>query len=138
MNGPVAGVIAVLGRVLLSAIFLMSAVNHALNYSGTVGYMAAEGVPMPSVLLAIGLVFMIVGGLSLLLGVYGQWGAMLLILFLILANFFFHDFWNVPEEQVQNQMIHFMKNTAIMGALLLIVAVGTGPWSLTQSKSAAP
>lgn len=44
----------------------------------------------------------------------------MLIVFTILATFFFHNFWAVPPEQFQMQLIQFLKNVAIIGGLLLV------------------
>jgi putative oxidoreductase len=56
----------------------------------------------------------------------------------VLATYYFHDFWTVTDPQVkQEQMIQFMKNLAMMGAMVLIIANGTGPMSLDERTSAS-
>ena len=54
----------------------------------------------------------------------------LLLIFLGLATYYFHNFWDItnPEEQAQ-QMAHFLKNVSMMGTMLFIMAVGAGPFS---------
>ena len=112
-------------------IFLMSAVGNKIpQFSSVTQYMASEGVPAPQVMLAGAIVFLIAGGLSILLGFYARVGAVLLFTFLVLATYFFHDFWTMEGEVVQGQMIHFMKNLSMMGTMLFIMAVGSGPMSL--------
>ena len=62
-------------------------------------------------------------------------GATLLLVFLVLATYYFHDFWTFEGQDQQMQMIQFMKNMALMGAMLFIIANGPGPWSLDNRKS---
>jgi putative oxidoreductase len=131
MQNPLQGIITVIARVLLCVIFLMSSLGNKIpNFSGVAKYMASEGVPAPQIMLAGAIVFLIVGSLSVVLGFKARIGAGLLLIFLVLATYFFHDFWTMEGEAVQQQMIQFMKNLSIMGALLFIIANGSGPMSL--------
>jgi putative oxidoreductase len=58
------------------------------------------------------------------------------VIFLALATYFFHDFWTLGDPQArQEQVIHFMKNLGLMGAMLLIIANGTGPMSLDRRNA---
>ncbi|MEW4453217.1 DoxX family protein [Bremerella sp. JC817] len=134
MNNPVVrGVLAVVGRLFIVTIFIMSALGNKIpQFSSVVEYMASEGVPAPQVMLAGAIVFLIVGGLSILLGFYARFGAILLFTFLVLATYFFHDFWTFEGEAAQMQTIQFMKNLSMMGTMLFIMAVGSGPWSLDK------
>ncbi|HEY3244850.1 MAG TPA: hypothetical protein VGM03_16025 [Phycisphaerae bacterium] len=59
---------------------------------------------------------------------------MLLLVFIVIATLKFHNFWTYPEAEQQNQMIHFLKNVAIMGGLLLLMAHGPGPISVDRRK----
>lgn len=132
MNTVLQGLLAVAGRVLLSTIFLMSAVGNKIpNFNDVAGYMASAGVPAPKIMLAGAIVFLLAGSVSIILGFKARIGAALLLVFLVLATYFFHDFWTLEDaQQKQEQMIQFMKNMALMGAMLLVMANGTGPWSL--------
>jgi uncharacterized membrane protein YoaT (DUF817 family) len=58
----------------------------------------------------------------------------LLLVFIVIATLKFHNFWTYPEAEQQNQMIHFLKNVAIMGGLLLLMAHGPGPISVDRRK----
>ena len=109
-------IVNVIGRLFLVLIFLMSGIGNKIpNFSGTVQYMASEGVPFPALLLVGAIVFLIAGGLSILIGYKARIGAALLLVFLILANYWFHDFWTFEDAQArQMQMISFMKNLALM------------------------
>lgn len=130
----------ILGRFFLVLIFLMSAIGNKIpNFSGTVQYMESEGVPVPGLLLAGAILFLIVGALSILVGFKAKIGAALLLVFLILATYWFHDFWTFEDAQIrQTQTIAFMKNLALMGAMLMIIAGGSGAGSLDRRISKMP
>ena len=138
MNQLLQSLTTVLGRVMLSTIFLMSAVGNKIpKFSDVAGYMSSEGVPAAQLMLVGAIVFLIAGSLSVILGFKARIGAGLLLIFLILATCFFHDFWTLEDAaQQQEQMIQFMKNMALMGAMLLIIANGSGPLSLDKKWSA--
>lgn len=132
MNNQLIGVTSVAGRVLLVGIFFMSAVGNKIpNFSQITGYMASQGVPAPAVLLPGAIAFLIIGSVLVALGYQARIGAALLLVFLVAATYFFHDFWTFddPAER-QNQTIQFMKNASMMGAMLFIMANGAGAWSL--------
>jgi putative oxidoreductase len=99
--------------------------------------MTQEGVSAPQVMLAGAIVFLIAGSLSVILGYKARIGAALLLAFLALATYYFHDFWTVSDPQAkQEQMIRFLKNLGLMGAMLLVIANGTGPMSLDGKRVA--
>ena len=131
MNPTVQGIVAVTGRVFLSAIFLLSAVGNKIpNFQGTTQFMASAGVPAPELMLVGAIAFLVIGSLSLILGFYARIGAALLAIFLALAAYYFHNFWDLQGHAAMEQQIHFMKNLSMFGAMLFIIAVGSGPWSL--------
>jgi putative oxidoreductase len=125
-------VISIIGRTSIVAIFLMSALGNKIpNYSKVVAYMASEGVPAPQVLLAGAIAFLIIGGITVLVGYKARVGASLLLIFLALATYYFHDFWTVQDAaKVQAETIQFFKNVSMMGAMLFIIANGSGAGSL--------
>ncbi|PHR93046.1 MAG: DoxX family protein [Blastopirellula sp.] len=143
MNPKIQGFITVLGRIMLSTIFLMSAVGNKIpNFTGTAAYMKAEGVPAPEFMLMGAIFFLIAGSLSVITGFQARPGAGLLLIFLVLATYYFHDFWTVADpQQAQMETINFMKNMALMGSMLFIIANGSGPMSLdnlwSKNKEAA-
>ncbi len=138
MPASIQGPLSLAGRLLLSAIFLMSALGNKIpQFESIKGYMGSEGVPMPALALVGAIVFLICGSLSVISGYQARFGAGLLAVFLVLATYYFHDFWTLPEgEARQGQMIHFMKNTALFGAMLLVIANGPGAWSWRGRASA--
>ena len=73
----------------------------------------------------------LIGGLSVVAGAWTRIGALFLLVFLAAATFYFHDFWKFTDPtQQQLQTIQFMKNLAIGGGLLSLIAHGGGPWSV--------
>lgn len=135
--GVIQGLLALLGRIMIATIFLLSAVGNKIpKFNDVAGYMAAEGVPQPKILLAGAIAFLILGALSIVLGYRARLGAFLLLVFLGAATYYFHDFWQAPAEQKQSEMIQFMKNLALMGTMVFIMANGAGPWSLDAAAAA--
>ncbi len=132
------GVFALLGRLMLAAIFLMAAVGQTIpNFSDTAASMEAEGVPAPKIMLGGAILFLIAGSLSIAAGFKARIGATLLLVFLLLVTYFFHDFWTQEDPVVkQEYMIQFLKNTSMMGAMLLIIAHGPGLMSIDGRKTA--
>ncbi len=116
-----------LGRICLSAIFILSGVGKFLDLQGTSAYMEAKGLPFVSVLLIAAALVELLGGLSLLLGYKARCGASLLMIYLIPVTLIFHDFWNVSDAAMAKiQMIMFMKNLAIFGGLWYAISCGAG------------
>jgi putative oxidoreductase len=127
--------IAPVGRVLLALIFILSAVGKLQDWQGTVQMMTDRGLPMPDALLSISVGLELVGGILVVLGLYARWGAVVLLLFLIPVSVIMHNFWDVPQEQAQMQMINFMKNVSIAGGLVFLLAMGAGPLSIDSLRA---
>ena len=128
----VQGLVSLLGRLMIAFIFLASAIGNKIpQFKATAEYMQSEGVPNPKFALfgAIGL--LLLGGLSMISGAWTRIGSAFLLVFLVAATYYFHDFWNVSDPtQSKLQTIQFMKNVAIGGGLLSFIAFGGGPWSV--------
>ena len=126
------------GRILLTMIFLGSGINKITGWEATSNYMASAGMPYVPFFLTGAVILELVGGLLVLLGYRARIGAMMLLLFIIPATFIFHAYWNIPATesgQIFVQRIMFMKNLAIMGGLLMIISLGSGPFSLESRKN---
>ncbi len=120
-------VISLIARILLSAIFIWSAINKISNPAGTQQYMTANGLPLVGLLYLATVVVELGGGLSVLLGYKTRIGAIALAMFLIPATLIFHTNF---ADQIQQVM--FMKNLAIFGGLLMLVQYGAGKISLDK------
>ncbi|MCA9155356.1 MAG: DoxX family protein [Planctomycetales bacterium] len=130
MIGFVQGFLPLLGRILLSAIFLMSAIHKLTHWSATESQMQSEGLAWVSLLLAGAVAFELAGSLMVLVGFQARWGALLLFVFLIPVTFIVHDFWTYEGQEQQTQMINFIKNLAVMGGTLMVMAFGAGAFSV--------
>ena len=118
---------APLGRILLALMFVLAGLNKISGYSGVQGYMDSMGVP--GALLPAVIALEILGGVLLMLGCHTRLNAFLLAGFTIVATAIFHS--NLGD---QTQMLFFMKNLAITGGLLLVVALGAGPYSIDNRQ----
>ncbi len=114
-----------LGRILLAAIFLWSAIKDIQDFKNVSEMMGARGIPIPSFFLVGVIVFLLLGSIALILGIKARAGAVLLILFLIPVTVIFHS--PTGGEEV---FIQFMKNLGLIGGLCMIVCNGPGPISL--------
>ena len=121
MSTTMTGLTGILGRIMLAAIFLMSAVmNKIPHFLDTADRMTEQGIPYSPIMLGGAIVFLITGSISIILGYKTRIGATLLLVFLIPATYYFHDFWTFEREMdIQIQQIQFMKNIALMGAMLM-------------------
>lgn len=118
-----------IGRTLIALIFVWSGFGKITGFEGTVGYIASKGLPLPQ-LAAIGAIIVeLGGGILLILGWKARWAAAAILVFTALAALLFHNFWAMPPEQAQSQMIQFMKNISMMGGLLFVVIHGSGALS---------
>ncbi len=125
MNEKLQGYIALLGRIFLVLIFVMSGLSKISNPQATQQYMAAMGMPMTGLFL-IGAIFLeLVGAASLLLGYWTRLGAAMLIIFMIPTTLIFHTNFS---DQVQ--LIMFMKNLSMIGGFLVVLAFGPGKLSV--------
>jgi len=129
------GVVPLLGRILISIVFVLGGIGKITSFSMEEAYVAAKHLPLPAVALAIALVIELVGGLAVLLGLYIRLTAWILFLYLIPTTFLFHNFWAMQGADRLDNMIHFQKNLAIMGGLLILAAFGAGGFSIDSSRT---
>jgi putative oxidoreductase len=133
MNNSTQDAASLVGRILLASIFIMSGFGKITGFDGTVGYIASKGLPMPQVL-AIGAILVeLGGGLMLAAGFKARWAALALALFTVIAAIFFHNYWAAEAAAKMNQQIHFLKNIAIAGGMLMVFAFGPGRLSVDKS-----
>jgi putative oxidoreductase len=125
------GGLSVVARTMMALIFLLSAVGNKIpQFSAVAEKMELEGVPVPGLMLVGAIGFLVVGSVSVIVGLWTRVGAGLLLVFLILATYYFHDFWAFEGPEQQAQMIQFMKNVSLMGGMLFLIANGAGGLSL--------
>lgn len=119
-----------IGRILSGSYFIFSGAHHFIDLAPMARAAAHKGVPYPTWAVALAGVLLIAGGLSLLLGWLPRLGIAALVLFLIPVTLTMHQFWNEEGMARMNDMVNFTKNTALLGAVLALVAVPE-PWPLS-------
>ncbi|MBL0394840.1 DoxX family protein [Ramlibacter monticola] len=131
---PAQNALALVGRVLLAWLFVPAGWGKIMGFSGTVGYIASKGVPLPEVCAAIAIAAELGLGLALLVGLKARWAAIGLAIFVAVITPIFHNYWASPEAQVMMQKQAFNKNLAIVGGLLVVAAFGAGALSVDGRK----
>jgi len=132
-NGP----LPLIGRILVSVIFIASGLGKLAAFNMMAGMLAAKGFPAPAVALGIAAAVEIFGGLALLLGLHTRVAAWVLFLFLIPTTLAFHNFWALSGMEKMDNQAHFFKNVAIMGGLIFLAAFGAGAYSIDNKRAAA-
>ena len=122
------GAVPALGRVLISAIFLISVAGKLAAPAATISYIASAHLPLPQGAYAIAVFVELFGGVALALGI----AAAVLAVLCIAAALGFHS--NFGD---QNQFFHFLKNVAMAGGLLQVLAFGGGRFSLDARRASA-
>jgi len=117
-----------LGRVLIAAIFLVAGLNKISGYDGTVGYMESMGVP--GALLPLVIALEVLGAVAIIVGWRTRLFAFLLAGFSVVSAVIFH---RALGDSMQ--FILFMKNVAMAGGFLFLVARGAGEWSLDARRA---
>ena len=116
-------VIALVGRILFALIFLGSGtMGHIGQRKGMAQYASSQGVPAAEPLVVGSGVLILVGGLMVAFGVWGDLGALLLLVFVVPTAYFMHAFWKIQDPmQRANQQAHFTKNVALLGGALALL-----------------
>jgi len=123
----------VVARIVFSAFFVMSGINHFTRMKQMAEYAKAVGnVPAaPAAVMGTG-VLLLAGGLSILLGFHPRIGALLLVVFLVPTSFMMHAYWKIADPmQKAGDMAQFWKNLSLAGAALFIAADPHWPWPWT-------
>ncbi len=128
------GVLLLLGRLAIGALYLPIGYGHLTNLTGFAQYLAPKGLPGPAMAWAVAAaVVEFFASLAVVFGFQTRLAALLLIIFTIIAALIGHPFWTVADAaQVANQKIHFFKDIAIIGGLLYVFVRGAGPISLDR------
>ena len=116
---------ALAGRLLLSAIFIISGLSKLAAPAATIGYIESIGLPLAPLGFALAVAVEVLGGFALIAGYRSRLVAAGLAGFTLATALVFHN-----DLADQNQFIHFFKNIAMVGGLLQVVAFGAGRFSL--------
>ncbi len=125
-SGPLAASGLAVGRVLLAALFILEGWSKVRGYQAAAGYMDRYGVP--GVLLPAVIALELGGGLMLALGWRTRIAAVALAGFCIAAAALFHS-----QLLDRSHLLHFEKDLAIAGGLLVLAVAGAGRWSVDRA-----
>ncbi|MDA2983227.1 MAG: DoxX family protein [Actinomycetota bacterium] len=131
--------VLLIGRILFALMFVSSGINHLTKSEAMTGYAGFKKVPAAKLSVLISGVLLAAGGLSVILGVYADLGALVLAVLLILIALKMHDFWAQTDAQAkQNETIAFFKNISMAGGALIMFAIAATEgsdygWTLTDS-----
>jgi putative oxidoreductase len=116
--------VLLIARILFSIMFVMSGLNHLTKADHMVPYAQMKGVPMPKLSVQLSGLLLLLGGLSVILGVWADLGAIVLCVLLLAMAVKMHDFWTQTDPHAkQVEMISFMKNIGLAGGALFIFAI---------------
>lgn len=129
MTAAASGVVVLVGRVLLSILFIIAGSGKLMAISGTAGFFGSLGLPLPTITaIVVGLVELL-GGLAILFGFKTRIAAIVIAVFVLAATAVAHlDF-----SQAGNALM-LQKNLAITGGLLLLAVLGGGPLSIDRFR----
>ena len=126
-------VLPLVGRLLLAAIFLVSAFGKLTAPGPTQGFIASVGLPMPVLSYLAAVIIELGGGMMLLTGYRTRLAAIVLAAFSVISAFVFHH-----ALGDQNQLFHFLKNLAMAGGLVQVIAFGAGSFSFDNRRQVSP
>jgi putative oxidoreductase len=121
-----------LARILLMILFVLYGWGKLTGFSGTVGYMVAQGAPLPTLSAIIAVLMELLVGLALVVGFYTRPLALLLALYTLATALIGHHFWTMDDGARAANAINFYKNISIIGGLLLLCATGPGRYSIDR------
>jgi len=134
MLETVSDVAFLVGRLLFGGVLAVMGLNHFQQTDYLAGYAGSKGVPAPKLSVLGSGAVLILGGVALVLGVVPVVAGAALAAFLLASAVLFHDFWSVedPEER-QAEQTDFLKNVALAGGAVALLAVGGATWPLALS-----
>ena len=127
--------IPLLGRLMITYIFLTSGIGKVFSWSDNVAYMNTRHLPLIPVLLFVAAVIELAGSASLITGYQARVAAFLMFWYTTAVTILFHNYWAATSMMAGMQETHFRKNLAIMGGLLMLAYAGPGKWALGAHTS---
>jgi uncharacterized membrane protein YphA (DoxX/SURF4 family) len=128
LDAGLGAVFLLVGRVLFGGFLAFAGLNHFLNAGEMTEYAEAKGVPLAGVGVLTTGSMLVLGGLGILLGAYPVLSAGMVATFFLVVTPAMHDFWAVPEDEQEEQLTNFLKNTELLGAALVFLALGDLAW----------
>lgn len=116
-------IIMFIGRILFAAMFVLSGINHFTKAEAMTGYAQFKGVPQPKLANLASGALLLLSGLSIILGIVADLGALVATVLLVVMAVMMHDFWKQSDPQAQQtEMIGFLKNISMAGGGLFMFA----------------
>lgn len=132
-TSPLADTALLIGRIALVVMYIMSGSQKFMDLTSVAAMIGSKGLPMPMILATLAAITEVAGGILIAVGLQTRLVAIGLLIFTLIATYFFHDFWNQPPGPEQaNNMIHAMKNLSICGAFLMLAGTGPGRYSMDR------
>ena len=131
-TGGNTGNVLLVGRILIGILFLVAGIMKVMNIAGTTGYMTKLGFPAPELMAYLSTIIELASGVLLIIGWQTRRVAWLLVVYVVIATGMAHRFWEYDQAQRVNQINHFLKNLALIGAMLYIAVSGPGPASVDK------
>jgi uncharacterized membrane protein YphA (DoxX/SURF4 family) len=129
--------IFLVGRILFVYVLIGSGVGHLTQTAAMAGYAQSRGVASSKLMVQLSGVALVVGGLSILLGIWGDIGALGVAIVLLIIAVMMHAFWKETDATAKmNEMVQFNKDIALAGgALVIFVTLSTdfAPYTITGS-----
>lgn len=124
------------GRMVFGWFFLSQVALYGGDWEGTITLMTFRGIPGAAFILALTLLLLVMGSLSLIFGFHARYGALILFTVTILAAVMMHDYWRIADPAARAADFElFACNAAIAGGLLMLVGLGAGPLAVDNAKS---
>ena len=109
-------IVLIIGRVLFALMLVTGGLNHFTKAEAMAGYAAHKGVPQPKLANLVSGIMLLFGGLSIILGVWADLGALVSAVVLLAMAVMMHDFWKAADPQAkQMETISFFKNVSMAG-----------------------
>ncbi|APW37937.1 DoxX family protein [Rhodoferax koreense] len=132
ITNPAQDSMALIGRILIAALFIPAGWSKLMGFAGTVGYITSVGLPLPQVAAAIAVIVELGLGILLLVGYKTRIVALIMAIFTVATAVFFHNYWAMPADKVMANQMNFFKNLAIAGGMLAFASFGAGRFSVDK------
>ena len=115
-----------IARTGVAALYFLSGWRQSKNRANVIKEMTAHGIPMPGPVLAAAITLQIVGSIAIAFGIWARLAALALFAFTAIASWIYYR-----DLSDREHFLHLIKNLAILGGLLMIIAVGPGGIAIT-------
>lgn len=124
-------ILFVLGRILFGGFFVISGIRHFQHLPMMASFTGQKGMPAPKLAVIVSGLLILLGGLSILLGIRPTWGVLAVTLFMVPVTLIMHNYWadTDPFAKQMNQ-VNFLKNVGLLGGAWMLVMIPQ-PWPMS-------